>query len=169
MGRKGSAFTSTPWKTRGIPARPSLKFQASAPATARPRQGGNRRRRRPLAGRTRGFRASCKWGRPASRLRPKPSLHASHPVWSPSHLTSFILTEFSVRECTKADNQGPPDRSMNGRKHLLLGLRRKERAELWGRTAEMPRPRGAALPSAREERHCGPWRLAVCLATAEGV
>lgn len=76
---------------------------------------------------------------------------------------------FSPRVHKRADNQGPPDRSMNGRKHLLPGLRRKERAELRGRTAETPRPRGVALPSARAERHCGPWRLAVCLARAEGV
>lgn len=88
-------------------------------------------------------------------------------VWPPPHLTSFILTKISVRECTKHDNRGPPDRSMNGRKRLLPGRRRKERAERGDctarceRTAETPRPRWVALPSGCEERHSGPWWLEV--------
>lgn len=58
---------------------------------------------------------------------------------------------------------------MNGRKLVLPELGGKELAERCARTAETPRPRWAALPSGREERHCDPWQLEVCLAIAEGV
>lgn len=88
------------------------------------------------------------------------------------NLTSFILAAPSrsrSEACTKPNNEGPTDWSMNGRKRLLLDLRRKGRAELCECAAETLRPRRVARPSAREGRHGGPWRLEVYLAPAEGV
>lgn len=76
------------------PERPGLSASGSAAAKI----GRERRTPEAVTGRARGFRASGasgKWGGPGSRFRPKPSLHGPHPVWSPPHLTSFILTEIS--------------------------------------------------------------------------
>lgn len=75
------------------PERPGLSAGAGAAKIGR-----ERRTPEAVTGRARGFRASCasgKWGGPGSRFRPKPFLHGPHPVWSPTHLTSFILTKIS--------------------------------------------------------------------------
>ncbi len=93
-------------------------------------------------------RAHAAFAPPASGAAqpPAPGPHRSdcpltvpHPAWSLPHLTSFILAAPSPFRSDSEQNpttERRPATNMNGRKHLLPGFRRKERAYRCGRTAE---------------------------------